>query len=134
MLNAAAPQGDIVAVSRTPIPLFLKRVRALVYQHEARRALLYVVAAIAGIAHNDFSDVVVPKVQDISTAATFLNSAAPGCGDHTIVLLAGSGATMFMVADASDSSASNRLTMSGVQHRVVHTRTATRVVDVEVSD
>jgi hypothetical protein len=50
MLNAAAPQGDIVAVSRTPIPQFMKRVRALVYQHEARRALLYVVAAMAGIA------------------------------------------------------------------------------------
>ena len=90
--------------------------------------------AIAAIAHNDFSKVVVPKVQDISTAVASLTSAAPGCGEHTIVLLAGSGATVFMVADAPDSSASNRLTMSGVQHRAVHTRTATRVVDVEVSD
>ncbi|HEY0992299.1 MAG TPA: hypothetical protein VGD80_34845, partial [Kofleriaceae bacterium] len=39
-----------MAVSRTPIPQFLKRVRALVYQHEARRALLYAVASVAGVA------------------------------------------------------------------------------------
>ena len=91
-------------------------------------------AAIAQIAHNDFSDVVVPKVQAISTAVACLRSAATSCGEHTIVLLAGSGATVFMVADAPDASASNRLTMSGVQHRAVHTRTAHRVVDVEVSD
>ena len=90
--------------------------------------------AIAQIAHNDFSDVVVPKVHDISAAITSLESAAPGCGEHTIVLLAGSGATVFMVADSPDSSAPSRLTMSGVQHRAVHTRTATHVVDVEVSD
>ena len=91
-------------------------------------------AAIAQIAHNDFSDVVVPKVDAISAAIASLNAAAPGCGENTIVLLAGSGATVFMVADEPDSSAPNRLTMSGVQHRAVHTRTATRVVDVEVSD
>jgi 4-diphosphocytidyl-2-C-methyl-D-erythritol kinase len=90
--------------------------------------------AIARIAHNDFSDVVVPKVDAISAAVSSLESAAPSCGEHTIVLLAGSGATVFMVADATDSSASNRLTMSGVQHRTVHTRTSARVVDVQVSD
>jgi len=39
-----------VAVSRTSIPLFLQRVRTLVYQHEARRALLYVIAAVAAVA------------------------------------------------------------------------------------
>jgi hypothetical protein len=46
----AAPAGDIVAVSRTPIPQFLKRVRVLVYQHEARRAGYGVLSAIAGVA------------------------------------------------------------------------------------
>jgi hypothetical protein len=76
----------------------------------------------------------VPKVDAISAAVSSLESAAPSCGEHTIVLLAGSGATVFMVADATDSSASNRLTMSGVQHRTVHTRTSARVVDVQVSD
>lgn len=91
-------------------------------------------AAIAPIAHNDFSDVVVPKVNAISAAVAALNSAASNSGDHTIVLLAGSGATVFMVADPPDSSASNRLTMSGVQHRTVYTRTAAHVVEVEVSD
>ncbi len=46
----AARQGDIVAVSRTSIPLFLQRVRTLVYQHEARRAVLYVMASVAAVA------------------------------------------------------------------------------------
>jgi len=45
----AALQGDIVAVSRIPIPLFLNRVRALVYQHEARRAVLYALASISAV-------------------------------------------------------------------------------------
>jgi hypothetical protein len=48
--RCAAPQGDIVAVSRTPIPQFLKRVRALVYQHEARRSLCYALASVAAVA------------------------------------------------------------------------------------
>jgi hypothetical protein len=39
-----------VAVSRTPIPIFLNRVRVLVYQHEARRALLYALASVAAVA------------------------------------------------------------------------------------
>ena len=45
----AALQGDIVAVSRIPIPVFLNRVRALVYQHEARRAVLYALASISAV-------------------------------------------------------------------------------------
>src|SRR5882762_687709 len=50
MLRAAARQGDIVAVSRTPIPTFLNHVRALVYRHEARRVLCYAVTAAAVLA------------------------------------------------------------------------------------
>jgi 4-diphosphocytidyl-2-C-methyl-D-erythritol kinase len=99
-----------------------------------QRAQLSSWATIAAIAHNDFSDVVVPKVGAISTAVTCLESAAASGGENTIVLLAGSGATLFLVADAPNDSASNRLTMSGVQHRAVHTRTAVHVVGVEVSD
>jgi 4-diphosphocytidyl-2C-methyl-D-erythritol kinase len=89
---------------------------------------------IANAAHNDFSDVVVPKFHEIATAVGSLRSSATGSRADAIVLLAGSGATVFMVADEPDGTATSRLTMSGVQHRAVLTRTATRVVDVEVSD
>lgn len=98
------------------------------------RSALSTWTAVAQSAHNDFSDVVVPKFHEISTAVASLQSAAERLGENTIVLLAGSGATVFMVADSPNGTATSRLTMSGVQHRAVHTRTATRVVAVEVSD
>lgn len=53
MLGGAARQGDIVAVSQHPqgdISGFLARVRVVLYRHEARRAVLYAVAALAGLA------------------------------------------------------------------------------------
>jgi len=53
MLNARAHlsrHGTSWPSLALPIPIFLKRVRALVYQHEARRAVWYALAAMAAIA------------------------------------------------------------------------------------
>jgi hypothetical protein len=50
MLTSAARAGDIVAASRTSIPGYLALVRSLVFRHEARRALAWAIAALAGLA------------------------------------------------------------------------------------
>ncbi len=53
MLDKRRNAGDIVAVSsttQTAIPGFLGRVRAVLYRHEAARASLYALAAIAAVA------------------------------------------------------------------------------------
>src|SRR5687768_18401230 len=53
MLRGRGRSDDQMAVSHPPkqlIPGFLGRVRALLYRHEARRAVLYAVAAILGLA------------------------------------------------------------------------------------
>jgi hypothetical protein len=81
MLKAAAPQGDIVAVSRTPIPQFLKRVRALVYQHEARRALCYAFASVAAVA------LVLPLLGVVLGASRATALAVLGLGGMVVVLL-----------------------------------------------
>ena len=92
-------------------------------------------ADVARLAHNDFDAVVTRHVDQIATALATLRSIAARHGDSTaIVMLAGSGATAIMISDAPDPAVTARLSMSGIQHHTVDTRTATRVVDVEVSD
>jgi predicted transcriptional regulator len=92
MLRAAARQGDIVAVSRTPIPTFLKRVRTLVYQHEARRALFYAVAAVAAIA------LVLPLLGIAFGASRATALAVLGLGGLIVVLLVVGGVVLGVVA------------------------------------
>jgi hypothetical protein len=77
----AARQGDIVAVSRTSIPSFLQRVRTLVYQHEARRALLYVIASVAAVA------LVLPLLGILLGASRAAALAVLGTGGLIVVLL-----------------------------------------------
>ena len=87
---------------------------------------------VARVAHNDFEHVVVGRHPSIASALASLRShpATPG-DDAAIAMLAGSGATVFLASaelprDMRDPHASAL--------RLLHTRTATRVVAVEVSD
>lgn len=50
MLSDSRAVGHTVAAPRTSIPGYLGRVRALVYRHEAARALLYALAVLGGLA------------------------------------------------------------------------------------
>src|ERR1043165_6306576 len=77
----AAQQGDIVAVSRPPLPTFWKRVRVLVYQHEARRAALYTLASVAGLA------LILPLVGAAVGASRATALAVLGLGGLIAVLL-----------------------------------------------
>ena len=87
---------------------------------------------VAPIAHNDFARVVARRHPEIASALESLRSGAARTGDLTAVtLLAGSGATVFLVAAELPS---DMLDAHGPSSRVMHTRTATRVVAVEVSD
>lgn len=70
-----------MAVSRTPIPQFLKRVRALVYQHEARRALCYAFASVAAVA------LVLPLLGVVLGASRATALAVLGLGGMVVVLL-----------------------------------------------
>src|ERR1044071_1486226 len=88
----AAQQGDLVAVSRTPIPTFLKRVRSLVYQHEARRVGLFAVAAVAGIA------LVLPLLGIVVGASRATALAVLALGGLVTVLLAISAVVLGVVA------------------------------------
>jgi hypothetical protein len=84
MLRAAAWQGDIVAVSHhsiPSIPTFLNRVRALVYQHEARRAICYALAAAAAIA------LVLPLLGIVLGASRATALAVLGIAGLSVVLL-----------------------------------------------
>jgi len=87
---------------------------------------------IARVAHNDFEAVVVPRHRDIERALDELRAHAASVREATsITMLAGSGATVFSVCDT----ALQRMTaVHGTSLRLVHTRTASRVVAVEVSD
>lgn len=89
-------------------------------------------ASVSRIAHNDFEAVVAPRFADIATALTALRAHAANRGDpDAIALLAGSGATVVLLTDHL----SDRDVDVGIAAaRTVRTRTATRVVDVEVSD
>lgn len=86
----AAQQGDHVAISaissaissrRTPIPIFLQRVRALVYRHEARRAACYALASVAAIA------LVLPLLGIVVGASRSTALAVLGLGGLIVVLL-----------------------------------------------
>jgi len=70
-----------VAVSRTPIPIFLQRVRALVYQHEAWRALFYGVAALAALT------LVLPLLGIVLGGSRATALAVLGIGGLVVVLL-----------------------------------------------
>jgi len=90
--GAAARQGDIVAVSRTPIPTFLRRVRTLVYQHEARRAVFYAFASVAAVA------LVLPLLGFALGASRATALAVLGTGGLVIVLLAVSAVVLGVIA------------------------------------
>ena len=87
---------------------------------------------VARLAHNDFEMVVAPRYPEIERALDELR--ARSAGDHdaaAFTLLAGSGATVFAV---SDEPAQAMTAPHGTSVRLVHTRTASRVVAIEVSD
>ena len=81
-----------MAVSRTPIPTFLQRVRTLVYRHEARRATLYAVAAVAGIV------LVLPLLGAVVGASRATALAVLALGGLIVVLLAVSAVVLGLVA------------------------------------
>ncbi|HEX3757458.1 MAG TPA: DUF4175 family protein [Kofleriaceae bacterium] len=81
-----------MAVSRTPIPTFLERVRTLVYRHEARRVGLYAMAALAGIA------LVLPLVGVMVGASRATALAVLALGGLIIVLLAVTAVVLGLVA------------------------------------
>ena len=70
-----------MAVSRTPIPIFLNRVRSLVYQHEARRVLCYALASLAAIA------LVLPPLGIVLGASRATALAVLGISGLAVVLL-----------------------------------------------
>jgi len=89
-------------------------------------------AGIARLAHNDFETVVVPRYPEIERALDQLRVRSVRDQDRDgITLLAGSGATVFAVSDAR---AEAMTAPHGTSVRLLHTRTASRVVAVEVSD
>ena len=88
-------------------------------------------AGIARLAHNDFETVVAPRYPEIERALGELRARSARDDPAALTLLAGSGATVFAVSDAP---APAMAAPHGTSVRLVHTRTASRVVAVEVSD
>jgi len=87
---------------------------------------------VAPLAHNDFEAVVAPRYGQVERALAALRSLpAEGTGSSPITLLAGSGATVFSVSEHVQP---DMRALHGAASRIVRTRTATRVVAVEVSD
>ena len=90
--------------------------------------------SVARLAHNDFEAVVAARYPEIERALDALRAGSARDRDQsaeTITLLAGSGATVFAVTSAAEEA----MTMPhGTAVRFVHTRTASRVVAVGVSD
>src|SRR5687768_15785125 len=76
----AALRVDLVAVSDA-IPLFLRRVRAVLYRHEAGRAVLYAIAAVGGLA------IVVPLLGHAFGATRATAMALLGIGGLATVLV-----------------------------------------------
>ena len=109
--------------------------RETVTPRQASRVSLEALRTWGGIerlAHNDFEAAVAPRYPEIERALAALRaSAARGHDAAAITLLAGSGATVFTVSDAP---ADSMTVPHGMSVRLVHTRTASRVVAVEVSD
>jgi 4-diphosphocytidyl-2-C-methyl-D-erythritol kinase len=87
---------------------------------------------VGRLAHNDFEAVVAPRYPPIERALAALRSQRAASNDaSSIALLAGSGATVFSI---SESTLPDMPALHGWSWRIVRTRTATRVVAVEVSD
>ena len=88
--------------------------------------------AVALLAHNDFEAVVAPRHARIERALAELRSSpVESLGSSPITLLAGSGATVFSITDTLPS---DMRALHGLASRIVRTRTAERVVAVDVSD
>ena len=88
-------------------------------------------AGVARSAHNDFESVVAARVPEIATTLAALRSTiAAGRDPDAFALLAGSGATVFLLAATLPA---GDLGAHGVRSRTLRTRTADRVVAVEVS-
>jgi 4-diphosphocytidyl-2-C-methyl-D-erythritol kinase len=88
-------------------------------------------AGVSTIAHNDFETVVAPRFAEIDAALTTLRAGATEAGDTSaFALLAGSGATVFLVSSALPSTIAFP---HGSASRILRTRTAAHVVAVEVS-
>jgi len=87
---------------------------------------------IARIARNDFEAVVARRHADIARALASLRASASAEADAaSFALLAGSGST---VAFVSGRPLANAATLVDAPARMVHTRTADHVVEVELSD
>jgi 4-diphosphocytidyl-2-C-methyl-D-erythritol kinase len=87
---------------------------------------------VARAAHNDFESVVAPRFPDIASGLAELRALAAATGDpNAIAMLAGSGATLFVL---SERLSAHDVRVDGGSSRIVRTRTASRVVDVELSD
>jgi 4-diphosphocytidyl-2-C-methyl-D-erythritol kinase len=88
--------------------------------------------AVALLAHNDFEAAVAPRYRDIARALEELRTSAAASNDaSSITLLAGSGATVCSISDAEQR---DMPAVHGASWRIVRTRTASRVVAVDVSD
>lgn len=88
--------------------------------------------AVALRAHNDFEAAVAPRYRDIARALEELRKSAAAANDSSsITLLAGSGATVYAISDAAHP---DMPALHGASWRIVRTRTASRVVAVDVSD
>ena len=88
-------------------------------------------AGVSKLAHNDFETVVAPRFAEIGDALVTLRERARESDDAAaFALLAGSGATVFLVSNAPPSTIAFP---HGSTSRIIRTRTASRVVAVEVS-
>ena len=87
--------------------------------------------AVSRVAHNDFEPVVAARTPDIASTLLAVRAAVTASGDRdAIALLAGSGATVFLLGTHLPGA---HIRVDGVTSRTVRTRTADRVVAVEVS-
>ena len=86
---------------------------------------------IGRLAHNDFESIVAPRFSPIAeTLASWRDSNALRDDSSSFVMLAGSGSTVFAVADQALPTPDAKVER---QVRTLATRTATRVVGVDVS-
>jgi 4-diphosphocytidyl-2-C-methyl-D-erythritol kinase len=88
-------------------------------------------SGVSRLAHNDVEFVVAERVSEVAASLSMLRTTLQAGGDRNgIVMLAGSGATVFLL---SDDTPTGDLRAPGVASRTLRTRTTTRVVDVELS-
>jgi 4-diphosphocytidyl-2-C-methyl-D-erythritol kinase len=87
--------------------------------------------AVSRVAHNDFDPIVAARIPDIANTLLAVRAAVAAGGDpDAIALLAGSGATVFLLGAHLPGA---EIRIDGVTSRTLRTRTADRVVAVEVS-